>query len=94
MFMIWSSGQVTKSIDNLAIQLHGEGVDLEQEHDATRFFGLYIKWNAQTGFLNMMQKDLIKPVLETLGLNIGTATGKFTPVKGKPLVKHAHGEPA
>ncbi len=37
--------------------------------------------NPNTGFLNMMQKGLIKQVLETLGLNVGTANGKFTPAK-------------
>ncbi len=26
-------------------------------------------------------------------LNVGTANGKFTPSKGKPLAKHVHGEP-
>ncbi len=35
-----------------------------------------------------MQKGLIKQVLETLVINVGTASGKFTPAK------HAHGEPA
>ncbi len=42
----------------------------------------------------MTQKGLIKKVLGTLGLNVGTANGKFTPDKGKPLAKHVHGEPA
>ncbi len=53
-----------------------------------------MKCNSKTGFLNMMQKDLMKQVLETLDLDIGIANGRFTPVEGKPLVKHAHGEPA
>ncbi len=42
----------------------------------------------------MTQRGLIKRVLETLGLDVGTLNGKFTPAKGKPLVKHVHGEPA
>ncbi len=42
----------------------------------------------------MSQEGLIKQVLETLGLDDKTANGKFTPAKGKPLVKHVLGEPA
>ncbi len=42
----------------------------------------------------MTQKGLIKRVLETLGLDVGTPNGKFTPAKGKPLVKHVQQEPA
>ncbi len=38
----------------------------------------------------MTQKGLIKRVLETLGLDVGTAYGKFTPAKGKPLANHDH----
>ncbi len=32
-----------------------------------------------------MQKGLIKRVLESLDLHVGTANGKFTPAEGKPL---------
>ncbi len=39
-------------------------------------------------------KGLIKQVWATLGLNVGTTNGKFTPAIGKPLAKHVHGEPA
>ncbi len=42
----------------------------------------------------MMQQGLIKQVFKTLGLNVGTSNGKFTPVEGKSLAKHAHEEPA
>ncbi len=41
----------------------------------------------------MMHKGLIKQVLETLGLDIGTSNGKFTPAKRKPLAKHVCREP-
>ncbi len=40
-----------------------------------------------------MQKGQIKYVIETLGLDIETANGKFTNAKGKPLAKNVHGEP-
>ncbi len=42
----------------------------------------------------MMQKGQIKQVLETLGLDVGTANRKLTHAEGKPLAKHVHGEPA
>ncbi len=42
----------------------------------------------------MMQKEHIKQELENFGLNVGTANGKFTPAKEKPLSKHVHVEPA
>ncbi len=48
----------------------------------------------KTGFLNLMQKDLIKQVLENIGLDVGAANGKFTSPKGKPLAKNVQGEPA
>ncbi len=54
-------------IDELAIQLFAEGVDLEQEDDATGFLGLHIKPDPETGSLKKMtQKVLIKQVLDTL----------------------------
>ncbi len=68
-------------IVELAIQLHAKGVDLEQEDNAVWFLGVHIKCNPNTGLLNMTQKGLIKQVLEILGLNVGTANGKFTPAK-------------
>ncbi len=55
---------------------------------------MHIKHDPNTGFLNVMQNNLIKRVLETLGLNVGTANGKFNHAEGKPLAKHVHGEPA
>ncbi|KAL7447790.1 hypothetical protein ACHAXS_000093, partial [Conticribra weissflogii] len=41
----------------------------------------------------MTRKGLIKQVLETFGLDVGTANGKITSAKGKPLAKHVHGVP-
>ncbi len=46
------------------------------------------------GFLYMMKKCLIKHVLETLGHGFEMASRKFTPTKGKTLVKYVHGENA
>ncbi|KAL7455844.1 hypothetical protein ACHAXS_000367 [Conticribra weissflogii] len=48
-----------KVIVNLAIQLHDEDIDLEQEDDASRFLGISIICNPQTGFLNMTWKGSI-----------------------------------
>ncbi len=45
---------------DLKIQLHAEGVDLEQEDDAARFLGVHKEHKLKTKFLNMMQKGLIK----------------------------------
>ncbi|KAL7460356.1 hypothetical protein ACHAXS_000812 [Conticribra weissflogii] len=42
----------------------------------------------------MIQKGLIKRMMKTLGLDFGTANGKFIPTKRKPLAKHVHGEPS
>ncbi len=81
-------------IGDLTIQLYTEGVDIEQEDDDTGFLAVHIEHKHKTGFLHMTQRGLIKQVLETLGLDVGTANGKFTPSRGNPLVKHAHGDPA
>ncbi len=74
--------------------MHAKGDDLEQVDDDAGFLRFHIKHDPNTEFLNMMQKGLVNSVFEILGLDVGTANGKFTPVKGKPLDKHAHGEPA
>ncbi len=42
----------------------------------------------------MKLNGLIKPVLESLGLNIGTANLKCAPSKGKSPTKHVHGKHA
>ncbi len=60
-----------KDIVDLVIQLHAEGVELEQEDDVAGFLGVHIQHNLSTGFLNMTKKYQINQVLETLGLNVG-----------------------
>ncbi|KAL7448319.1 hypothetical protein ACHAXS_000145, partial [Conticribra weissflogii] len=82
-----------KDAVDLSVQFYTKGFDPDQDGDAARFLGVHIEHDPNTGFLNMMQKRLIKQMLETFVLNIGTANGKITPAKGKPLAKHTHGEP-
>ncbi|KAL7456370.1 hypothetical protein ACHAXS_000378 [Conticribra weissflogii] len=54
-----------KDIIDLAVQLHAEGVDLQQENDTARIFGVHIKHNPKTRFLNMMQCwELLTSMLE------------------------------
>ncbi len=81
-------------IFGLAIQLHCEEVDVEQEEDVARFVRVHIKCDPKTRLINMTQNNLIKQLSGTLGLNVETGNGKFTPAEGKPLAKHVHGEPA
>ncbi len=90
--IFWARNE--KDVVELAVQLHAEGDDLEQKDDAAGFLGLFIEHDPNTGFLNKMQKGLIKQVLETTDLDVGTTNGKFTPAKGMPLAKDAHGQPA
>ena len=47
-----------------------------------------------TGLMELNQTCLIDRVIETLGLDIGTTSGKFTPAEAKPLVKDVAGDPA
>ncbi len=89
--IFWSRNE--KDVIDLAVQLHAEGVELKQQNDTVIYLGAHIECHPNTKFLNMSQKGLIKQVLETLGLDVGTLNGKFTPAKGKPLAKHVHGEP-
>ncbi len=72
-----------KDIVDLAIQLHSEGVDLQQEDNAAGFLGVHIECNHMTGFLKILQKGLIKQVSKTLDPDDGTENENFTPVKGK-----------
>ncbi len=74
----------------LAIQVYTEGIDQEQENDAAGFLRVHIEHDPNTVLLNKMQKGLIKPILETLGLNVETSSEKFTPAEGEPLAKHVH----
>ena len=81
-------------INELADQLISAGVSLEQESDAAGFLGVRMEIDQTTGLMELKQTGLIDRVIETLGLDIGTTSGKFTPAEAKPLVKDADGEPA
>eukprot|EP00957_Ditylum_brightwellii_P002530 194326-Ditylum_brightwellii.AAC.1 len=65
------------------------GVDLEEEDDAAGFLGVRMEKDETTGLLELKQTGLIDRVLETLGLDDGTAKCKWTPSESKPLVKDA-----
>ena len=43
--------------------------------------------------MELKQTGLIEQVLETLGLDVGTTTAKFTPAESMPLSKDEDGEP-
>lgn len=81
-------------IDKLADQLISAGVPLEQESDAAGFLGVRMEIDQATGLMELKQTGLIDRVIETLGLDIGTSSGKFTPAEAKPLVKDVAGDPA
>ncbi len=87
--IFWARNE--NNIVELAIQLHAERVDLEREDDVAGFLGVPTEHNPETGYLNMAQNNLIKQLLKTLGLKVGTANGKFAPVERKPLAKHMYG---
>jgi hypothetical protein len=70
------------------------GVALEQEDDATGFLGVEFEHDKSTGLIEMKQTELIKRVIEALGLDDGYAKGKHTPAEAKPLVKDEDGEAA
>eukprot|EP00804_Cyclotella_cryptica_P020131 CCRYP_014912-RA/>CCRYP_014912-RA protein AED:0.34 eAED:-0.30 QI:0/-1/0/1/-1/0/1/0/430 len=80
-------------IDTLANQLIAAGVSLEQESDAAGFLGVRMEIDQATGLMEMKQTSLIDRVIKTLGLDLGTTSGKFNPAEAKPLVKDADGEP-
>ena len=81
-------------IDKLADQLISAGVSLEQESNAAGFLGVRMEIDKTTGLMELKQTGLIDRVIETLGLDIGTTSGKFTPAEAKPLVKDIAGDPA
>ena len=68
------------------------GIDLEQEDDAAGFLGVTLKCDEITGLMEMKHLGLIDRVIDTLGLDAGMATGKFTPAESSPLVKNAEGK--
>ncbi len=47
-------------INSSAMQFHELGVDLEQEDDAAGFLGVTLKWDRETGLLEIKQTGLIK----------------------------------
>jgi hypothetical protein len=81
-------------IDELGVKLISVGVALEQESDAAGFLGVRMEVDPATGLMELKQTGLIDRVIETLGLDVGTTSGKFTPAEAKPLVKDTDGEPA
>ena len=66
-------------------------VDLEQEDDATGFLGLRMEQN-ESCLLEMNQEGLIDHVIEVLGLDVGTVSGKATPAEATLLVRDTNGE--
>ena len=76
-------------IDTLSNQLIAAGVSLEQENDAAGFLGVRMEIDQATGLMEMKQTGLSDRVIETLGFDPGTTSGKFTPPEAKPLVKDA-----
>jgi hypothetical protein len=76
----------TADINSSAMQLHELGVNLEQEDNAAGFLGVMLEWDPET--------ELIKQVIEALGLDNGLVKGKYTPSESKLLVKNLNGEAA
>ncbi len=81
------------AIDCVTNDLIHCGIDLEEEYDAAGFLGVRLTKDPKTGLLELKQNGLISRVVKTLGLNIGTAKSKLTPLESKPLVKDEDGEP-
>ena len=90
--IFWALGE--SDINELEEQLISAGMSLEQESDAAGFLGVRMEIDQTTGLMELKQTGLIDRVIETLGLDIRTTSGKFTPAEAKPLVKDADGEPA
>ncbi len=90
LFWAWDE----KDIHKLAMALHEQGVDLEQEDDAAGFLGVCLEKDAETGLLEMKQTGLINWVMYMLGLDVRTANGKATPAEHKPIVKDKYRTPA
>jgi hypothetical protein len=63
-------------INQVAMELHELGVDLEQEDNAAGFLGVTLDRDASTGLLEMKWTGLIKRVIKALGLDDGYAKGK------------------
>jgi len=89
--LFWSKGD--KHVHNLAMKLREAGVDLEQEDDAAGFLGVKIEKNKDV-LLEMTQEGLIDRIIETLGLDVGTVHGKWTPTEVAQLVRDDSGKKA
>ncbi|KAL7460058.1 hypothetical protein ACHAXS_000525 [Conticribra weissflogii] len=76
----------------VANQLIACGVDLGEEDNAAGFLRVQMTRDPVMGLLELKQTGLIDRAVETLGLDIGTAKSKFTPLKSKPIVKDEDGE--
>ena len=80
------------NIHNLEMHLQGLGVDLEQEDDIVVFLGVNLGRETKTGLIETKQNELIKRVIETVGLENGVLKGKFTSLKQSTLVKDTNGK--
>ncbi len=58
MLMIWSLGKKEKGNVELAIQLHSDQVDLDQEDDVFSFLLVHIEFNPEFEFFSLIQKKL------------------------------------
>jgi hypothetical protein len=88
--IFWSRDE--KHIFRIAQHLRDLGVLLEQEDDAAGFLGVKLTRDNTTGLIEMKQTGLIDRVIESMGLDVGTVNGKWTPAEAKPLVKVEDGE--
>jgi len=73
-------------IDELTDRLISVGVSLEEESGAAGFLGVRMETDHTTGLLELKQTSLIDRVIQTLGLDMGKSSAKFTPAESKPLV--------
>ena len=88
--IFWSRDE--KHIFGIAQHLCDLGGLLEQEDDAAGFLGVKLTRDNTTGLIEMKQTGLIERVIESMGLDVGTVNGKWTPAEAKPLVKDEDGE--
>ena len=78
-------------IHDVEMELRKQGVDLEQEDDASGFLGVTLGCDETTGLMELKQVGLIDWVIETLGLNDGMAKGKCTPAESTPYTSNPRG---
>ena len=90
--LFWSVDE--NNIHDLAMNLRLQGVDLEQEDDATGFLCVTLGCDEATGLMEMKQVGLIYRVIKTLVLDNGMEKNKYTPFESSSLVKDADGPTA